>query len=235
MSATQTTPSTPTALKTVLEARLASVHVSLPGIVVSYDRAKQTADVQPAVNKLVPSAEDEELDISKRYPVIPAVPVCWPRGGGFFVAADLEPGDAVTLLFSEADYSGWRNSGTVSDPEDKRMHHLSHAIAIPGLFERGAEISGLGAGLTLGSMSGHRVVHTSTQTEVGGSSVAVALATKLDLIFKAISGLTTATNPATVITLANGILLAVRAAYPGADGAPNLLDTAGSDRLKVGG
>jgi hypothetical protein len=113
----------------------------------------------------------------------------------------------VLLVACDRDISPWRRTGEPSEPEDARLHDWNNAVAIPGL------------------------VPDSSPFDAPGD--AAALASKLDQIFRAISGLTTATNPATVITLANGILTAVRAVYPGADGAPNLITTVGSEVLKL--
>ena len=70
-----------------IEHHLADVHTAMPARVQSYDAATQTATLVPLVRHAVMlgdgSVEREEL------PVLPAVPVLWPRFGGHFIAGTL--------------------------------------------------------------------------------------------------------------------------------------------------
>lgn len=129
-------PTTPTLEDVIDEAvctRLRDLHTAIPGRVVSYDATKQTADVQPLVRYEIPDADGaptyEEL------PVLPNVPVLWPRSGSWFLAMPLAEGDTVQLLFNERAIGHWRaGDGEVTHPGDLRLHDLSHAVAIPGLY-----------------------------------------------------------------------------------------------------
>lgn len=116
-------------IREAITSRLADVHTSLPGRVVKYDSAAGTVDVAPVVRGALPmddgSAELEDL------PVIPNVPIGWPRGGGFFIRFPLVPGDHVWLVFSEASIALWRTTGETSEPGDLRRHDLSYPIALP--------------------------------------------------------------------------------------------------------
>lgn len=118
-----------------IEHHLADVHTAMPARVQSYDAATQTATLVPLVRHAVllgdGSVEREEL------PVLPAVPVLWPRFGGHFIAGALAAGDVVLVVFCESDTGPWRaGSGDVSNPADLRRHSLSHGVAIPGLAHR---------------------------------------------------------------------------------------------------
>lgn len=118
-----------------IEHHLADVHTAMPARVQSYDAATQTATLVPLVRHAVMlgdgSVEREEL------PVLPAVPVLWPRFGGHFIAGALAAGDVVLVVFCESDTGPWRaGSGDVSNPADLRRHSLSHGVAIPGLAHR---------------------------------------------------------------------------------------------------
>ena len=110
-------------------------HVAYPGRVQSYNASTQTADVVPLIRQQVPQPDGsyalEEL------PVVPSVPVVWPRVGGWFVAMALVPGDTVQLVVNTSAIGHWRaGDGSVTDPGDLRRQHLSHAVAIPGLYVR---------------------------------------------------------------------------------------------------
>lgn len=182
----------------VLDARLEQqaleTHVGRPGRVLRYDAATQTADVVPLVRHPVPqpdgSYEFEEL------PVIPSVPVLWPRVGAWFFALKVEAGDTVQLLFNDCDLGTWRTGdGSVVTPGDLRRHHLSHAVAIPGLYTRGRALAHAPSGdvaLVLGSDEGTARVsfrtdgtielHAGTQAFLRGDDHTRDLGTFLDAL-----------------------------------------------------
>lgn len=135
-------PGEPTLAEVIREAitsRLLDVHTALPGRVEKYDAATQTADVLPMVVRSVPARaggyDTEEL------PVIPNVPLAWPRGGGCALHFPIEKGDFVLLVFSEAATSQWRESGDLSEPGDLRRHHLSYPFAIPGIAPNAGKLA----------------------------------------------------------------------------------------------
>jgi hypothetical protein len=127
------------AIRAAIEAGQRQSHTNLPGIVVSYNAATKRADVQPALNRLVPTEIDGEFT-SEKLPVIPDVPVMWPAGGGSWFQGDLLPGEGVLLVCCEADPSEYLRRGSVSDPADVRRASLAHAVAIPGLRADGSVI-----------------------------------------------------------------------------------------------
>lgn len=149
-------PSDRDVLDARLEQQALETHVALPGRVQRYDAATQTADVVPLVRHPVPQpdggTEFEDL------PIIPSVPVIFPRVGGWFLAFAIEPGDTVQLLFNSADLGTWRvGSGGVVTPGDLRRSHLAHAVALPGLYTRARALANAPrgtAGLVLGSDEG---------------------------------------------------------------------------------
>lgn len=131
-----------------LEQHALETHVALPGRVESYDAALQVADVVPQVRHPVPQPSGEYT--YEDLPVIPSVPVIFPRVGKWFVAMSVEAGDAVQLLFNSASISHWRtataDAGTtggdrcgrgVVEPGDLARHHLQNAVALVGLETRG--------------------------------------------------------------------------------------------------
>ncbi len=134
-------------IRQAIESRLLDVHTALPGVVVTYDPATQTANVLPAVRRALPledGTEHEDL------PIIPNVPVGWMRGGGYSFQFPLVPGDHVWLVFSEAATGAWRESGALSNPVDHARHDLSYPIALPACApDSGALPAALGALLSV--------------------------------------------------------------------------------------
>lgn len=114
-------------VRTIVDAVLLDLNVCIPGKIVSYDSAKQYADVQIQLYQKV-----NETLVS--YPVIPNVPVVHPRanGGKTFIHLPLQPGDDVLLVFSQRSLDAWKTSGGLTDPNDPRKHHITDAFAIPG-------------------------------------------------------------------------------------------------------
>ena len=172
-------------LRAAVREGLAQVHTAIPGIVESYDPEKQTAEVRPAVGRPYVNLDGSEgLD---EYPVLPNVPVGFPRGGGYFMTLPLQKGDAVLLIFSEQSIDSWSESDGKNqvDPIDFRRFDLSDAFAIPG----GNTVSralgdAVASGLVLGQENGHQIRFTGDSVDVttgGGESAAdfVALAAKV--------------------------------------------------------
>jgi hypothetical protein len=128
---------------------LMELHTSMPGVVLSYNAAKQEADVRPQL-KLLQSLPTRQKKLWE-LPVLPDVPVCWPGGGGLGLHAPLAAGDTVLLIFCERSIDRWRaSSGTDPvDPGDHRLHPLGGAVALPLIHRLGTEWSTLGAGSTL--------------------------------------------------------------------------------------
>ena len=92
-----------------------SLHCALPGMVVSFDAARQTAEVQPA---LKPG--------SMNYPVLSDVPVFMP------VPFAVNPGDPCLVIFADIDIDAWFASGEPEIPNSSRKHSLSDGFAFVG-------------------------------------------------------------------------------------------------------
>lgn len=119
-------------LQRAIESRLADVFTSLPGRIETYYPETQTADVLPVVRRALPTEDDgiafEDL------PIVPNVPIVFPRGGDCSIVWKPKPGDGVLLCVQTLSAANWRRTGEVSDPGDVRLHCLGSAFAIPGAF-----------------------------------------------------------------------------------------------------
>jgi hypothetical protein len=161
---------------------LESARTAIPGRVEKYDSATQTADVQPMVRNVLIDPDGNRLEES--LPIIPNVPVAWPRGGGFFLSMPVEKGDFVLLVICDRCIDVWRAKGSEADPADLRHHDLSDAVAIPGLYPDTAPLNeASGTELVLGKDGGVQVRIGSLMTLAtvagAGSADFVALAQKV--------------------------------------------------------
>lgn len=120
-------------LGNLLEAAMAAngenKHTAIPGIVVSGGGG--TVNVKPSLNRKLKDGSTESL------PVIPNVPVWFPRGGGASITWPVKPGDGCLLVFSERSLDEWKGGGGEFTPDDPRRNGLSDAIAFVGLSANG--------------------------------------------------------------------------------------------------
>lgn len=179
----------------VLDARLADVHTAIPAKVVKFDATAQTVDVQPLVKHVYTNVEGD--DIVESYPQIRAVPVQYPRAGGFVLAWPLSVGDPVTILCHEWSLDTYREKGTEDRPHDTRRHSFQGAVALPvGPYKASDTISETIDALYIGEDGGAVIRIASDGTvrigATAGSVQSVALAdeveAQLQAIVDAISG-----------------------------------------------
>ena len=63
-----------------MDSRIDEIHTAMPGKVVSFNSTRNTVDVQPQFRQSTERA-DGTFEVED-LPVIPDVPIAWPRGGG---------------------------------------------------------------------------------------------------------------------------------------------------------
>lgn len=132
----------------------ASIHVAMPGRIQSYDPVHQVADIIIGVKDSLIDPEGDGEYMHLNYPVLPAVPILFPRMGRWFMAMSVEPGDAVQLLFNSSAIGVWRRSTRVDNIEglqralqgitlvgDVARHHITHAVAVLGLETYGRALN----------------------------------------------------------------------------------------------
>ena len=125
-----------------VDSAIKNLHTCLPGIIVSFDPVKQTAQVQPALKRVF--AETGAVNL----PVCVDVPVVFPGGGGYFLTFPVAPGDECLLMFSERCIDYWYASGGTQEPAEYRTHDYSDGIAIVGLNSQPRKLSGLNMSAT---------------------------------------------------------------------------------------
>jgi len=127
------------------------METAFPARVQSYDPDPQVADLVPLVRRQVPQPDGSHT--TEALPVLPSVPVCFPRVGTWFLSFPIAPGDTGLVVVCSGDIGPWRvGDGDVTDPGDLRRHHLSHAVFLPsGLVPRSRKLARTGAAGTSGS------------------------------------------------------------------------------------
>jgi len=136
-----TTPTLTEVIRSALEAFRRSLHTALPGRIVSYDSARQVADVEIQIELALPKRDGTTTH--EQLPKLRDVPIGHPAGGGYFVHLPLAPGDFVWVMFSECSLEAFIGDGKIHRQKDLRTHGLSGAYAIPALSP--AEPNKLGA------------------------------------------------------------------------------------------
>ncbi len=207
-------------LNLILDHRLRELHTALPGRVESYDASKQTCDVLPMLKKQTPNGQGGYT--TEDLPVLPNVPVAFPRGGGFFMSFPLAKGDFVMLVFHERAIGAWRKKGEATAPGDLRMHSLAGAVAYPGLYPNDDALDDAHtANMVLGKDGSTAQIHLKTDGTVhlGGENGAQFAArasdvtTQLNTLKSAISGAAVVANDGGAALKAN--IIAALSGWPG--------------------
>jgi hypothetical protein len=194
-SETRVSTETPTLLDVIqlaIDIDRAHLHVACPGRVESYDPAAQTVVVTPMTKCLSRNADDDR--IVDTLPILSAVPVEWPRGGGYFLCMPLVQGDEGTILFTDTDLGAWRDSGQVSDPGDERRHALGGAVFRPGLSSVARVLAGASTGHLVLGKDGGPAVHIDGSTVQLGATGGAALALANASFQSWVSAVSTATG-----------------------------------------
>ena len=104
------------------------------GIVESYDPDAGTAVVQPAIREYN-RTPDGGIQ-SQTLPMLTDVPIMYLHAGPFTITYPVKKGDEVLLLFGDRCFDAWHQSGGIQEQVESRLHDLSNAFAIPGLFSK---------------------------------------------------------------------------------------------------
>jgi hypothetical protein len=173
-------------MRVVMDEAQDEMFVSLPGVVVKYNPAQQKADVKPLLQKNF--LNDDGTEGLDDLPVLPEVPIQFPRGGGYYLSFPLVPGDNVLLVFVDKSIDAYMagDGKKPVDPVDLRNHDISDAVAFPCMFPFSRAIKDdVASGAVFGKEKGAQIRATGSAMEVttGGLPASaggfVALATKV--------------------------------------------------------
>ena len=121
------TPTLAEFFRHALESRLIDFHTATIGKVQHYDSKKQTVDVVPQIKRMIGA-------VSESLPIIPDVPVLFPRANSFFISIPIKPGDFVQVIFNERSIHAWLQDGREGEPDNDETHGFHGAVAIPGVY-----------------------------------------------------------------------------------------------------
>jgi len=111
------------------------VHTTAPGLIISFDPVKQSAEVQPLIKRIFVEKDVSGNEIERVESVgkLINVPVVFDRGGGFCMTFPVNPGDECEIHYMERCSDLWRQRGGEQIPNAWRMHSYSDAICKVGL------------------------------------------------------------------------------------------------------
>ena len=133
-------PSFAKVIREAIDRVLRSTYTMMPGIVTAWNPESQTVDVQPLIRFAFPGAvvgeDTTEEDLLTDLPVLPGVPIVYPRSKYSRIYFRLDPGSKVMIVFSTFSLEKWLagNGAATVDPQDVRHHDLSDAVVVPGLY-----------------------------------------------------------------------------------------------------
>jgi Phage protein Gp138 N-terminal domain len=211
-------------LQIMLRGERSDIHTALPGKVVTYYPSKQTADIQLLVKKPQFDLDGKRVD-SVEYPLLPNVPVMWPRAGGYMITMPLAADDFVWVSWAEAAIGEVLMTGQVSDPIETSRHTITHPVCTPGCTPDPAALTDssvtVNDRLVMGKSGGPQIQVTGSNVVLGnGATDSVALARVVDSNFSAIvsylEGIFTTAGaaPSTIICAGSGSPATIASALP---------------------
>lgn len=116
-------------LRLLREDLSSSIRAALPGIIVDFDKATQTATIQPAIM--------ESLQRKMQpLPLLKDVPVLFLGGTQHALTYKVSEGDECLVVFADTAIDAWFRSGKVQPPVTPRRHSLSDGFALVGFRSR---------------------------------------------------------------------------------------------------
>lgn len=244
MSDSTRSPNMADIIRQAIEDRLADVHVMLPGRIDAYDAATQKADVEPLIQRLQSTVDGE---LAEDLPIIPGVPVAFPRAGGFKITMPVAAGDRCMLVFcersTEAYQIGQGRQGASAlirqtEPGTFEMHNLTDAVAIMGWYNDAEALSATDADdMVIGEDGGPAIHIGGDQVNLYEKNAAdfVALAakvkTELDKLKDDINSLKTVFSGWIVVPNDGGA--ALKTAATTWYGSPVVVNTVEADKVKA--
>ncbi len=221
------TPTLAQLLVSAMDSQLNNLHTAMPCRVASYDAATQTANLQPQIKNPV-KTEDGEVRYEE-LPILPNVPVAFPRGGnGFYMTFPLTAGDFGMVIFSERSIDEWRSTGTSAEPLNDTKHPLQGAVFFPmGYPDTNKLTDSDASSMAMGRDTGANIKITIGDiVELNGNEDNAALASIVNSNFIALRDWAD-------VHVHTGVTTGAGVSATTSPFAPSLFDTS-SDKVKIG-
>ena len=128
-------------IQTHLDGRQAQIHTSMPGQIVSFNAAKMTATVKPAIQAI--NTQNDGTRVPVTIAAITDGPVHFPAGGGFTLTFPVKAGDECLIVFNERSIDNWHQHGGQQAPSDHRMHDINDCVVHVGLRSQANPLTGV--------------------------------------------------------------------------------------------
>lgn len=230
-------------LNVAAQYHISDVWTSLPGSIESYDNLEQKADIKPLITRLTDTQDGEEIE--EEIPVLPNVPVIFPRGGGYFLTFPLAVGDHVLLIFNARSIDKFvTGDGEVTGPDDYLQHDLSSAVAYAGFYPFQKSLTPVdadGEDMVMGKEGGPTVHISGQKIELGEkdsterASIDSKVQTEIKALRDTVNAFVTTFNTHTHITTATILLDGPGAITPPASPAtaPALVGVTRSNLVRI--
>lgn len=202
-------------LRSMLDARLEDVHISLPGRIESYDRERQAVVVQPLVKRMFKDPSGELRATS--YPAITDVPVEFLGGGEYALTFPVARGMTCRLDFCSASLDKFLALGGEVDPEDPRRFTLSDAVCVLGLRDFRHALKNLPADAWVVACPSTSQIRLgavdAAQKAIRGDAFKTAFDTLIDSIATAVGTIPGGGAASTAISTAKGVFDAAASSW----------------------
>lgn len=116
-------------IQELIEDRLFELNTAFPGTIKRIDKAKGLVDVQPTLKRRY---VDQTEAVTP--PIIRGVPLWQYRAGTARVNMPVKVDQRVMVICCQRSLDRWKVSGAADVPGSSRVHSISDAVAIPGLY-----------------------------------------------------------------------------------------------------
>ena len=161
------------ALQYSIDTMLYLLRTAQPGVVVAFNEAQNTVQVQPCI-----MGKQAKKD-AKPLPELLDVPVSFYGAGGYVITHKPQAGDVCLLVASDRSLSRWKQSGGVIDPGERRRHNLTDSVAFFGLNHFAAAYQDIKDGIdvrTRDGLTSLNLKQTELALTINGAPIFTAMA-----------------------------------------------------------
>lgn len=136
------------ALTHSIDTMLYLLRTAQPAVVVSFNEAQNSVQVQPAL-----MTKQAKRD-AKPLPELLDVPVLYYGAGDYVITHKPKAGDVCLLIVNDRSLTRWKQAGGTVDPGERRRHNLTDSVAYFGLNHYEAAYKDIKDGIDIRSRDG---------------------------------------------------------------------------------